>query len=199
MRAQIGTLIIATSGVQLANGFFGTFISLRVAIEDFDATMAGLVLNSYFAFHSGALRYGRIIERVGHIRAYASFAGLVVATAAMPFLVEQLPWLVLRAVFGFGCAGVFITTESWLNAKAGGGARAGLLGLHGRDVRCVCGVTTPDRPGRDRNSSTIQCDRRPVRGGAGHAEHAPGRTTPVDRFLTTISRAPHPSPSLAAR
>jgi MFS family permease len=64
MRAQIGTLILATSGIQLANGFFGTFISLRVAIEDFDATMAGLVLSSYFAgFTLGALRCGRIIER----------------------------------------------------------------------------------------------------------------------------------------
>ena len=30
MRAQIGTLVIATSAIQLANGFFGTFISLRV-------------------------------------------------------------------------------------------------------------------------------------------------------------------------
>jgi MFS family permease len=29
-----------------------------------------------------------------------------------------LAWLVLRAVVGFGCAGLFITTESWLNAKA---------------------------------------------------------------------------------
>ena len=36
MRAQIGTLVIATSIVQLANGFFGTFVSLRVAIESFD-------------------------------------------------------------------------------------------------------------------------------------------------------------------
>ena len=29
-----------------------------------------------------------------------------------------LAWLILRAVIGFGCAGLFITTESWLNAKA---------------------------------------------------------------------------------
>jgi len=27
MRAQIGTLILATSGIQLANGFFNTLIS----------------------------------------------------------------------------------------------------------------------------------------------------------------------------
>jgi len=121
MRAgAIGTLIVATSIVQLANGFFGTFISLRVSLEDFGATLAGLVLSSYFAgFTVGALRCGRIIERVGHIRAYAAFGGLVAAaTAAMPLRVGPVSWLVLRAVVGFGCAGVFITTESWLNAKA---------------------------------------------------------------------------------
>ena len=120
MRTQIGTLVIATSAIQLANGFFGTFISLRVAMENFDATMAGLVLSSYFAgFTLGALRCGRIIERIGHIRAYAAFGGLVVAaTAAMPLWTGPLPWLMLRAVVGFGCSGLFVTTESWLNAKA---------------------------------------------------------------------------------
>jgi MFS family permease len=119
-RAQIGTLIIATSVIQLANGFFGTFISLRVASENFGATLSGLVLSSYFAgFTLGALRCGQIIERVGHIRAYAAFAGLVVAaTAAMPLLIGPLSWFILRALVGFGCVGVFVTTESWLNAKA---------------------------------------------------------------------------------
>jgi MFS family permease len=77
-------------------------------------------LSSYFAgFTLGALRCERIIERVGHIRAYAALAGMVVAaTAAMPLLVGSLSWLILRAVIGFGCSGLFITTESWLNAKA---------------------------------------------------------------------------------
>src|SRR5215469_9579438 len=118
MRAQIGALVIATSIVPLANGFFGTFFSLRVAIENFDA--AGLVLSAYFAgFTLGALRCGKIIERIGHIRAFAAFAGLVVAaTAVMPLLVGSLAWVVLRAMVGFGCAGIFVTTESWLSAKA---------------------------------------------------------------------------------
>jgi MFS family permease len=118
MRAQIGTLIIATSIIQLANGFFGTFFSLRVAIENFDA--AGLVLSAYFAgFTLGALRCGKIIERIGHIRAFAAFAGLVAAaTAVMPLLVGSLAWVILRTIVGFGCAGIFVTTESWLNAKA---------------------------------------------------------------------------------
>jgi len=120
MRAQITMLIIATSLVQLANGFFGTFISLRVAMADFGPPMAGLVLSSYFAgFTLAAVRCGRIIERIGHIRGYAAFAGLVAAaTAAMPLMVGPVAWLVLRAIIGFGCSGLFITTESWLNAKA---------------------------------------------------------------------------------
>src|SRR6185436_11358492 len=101
LRTQIGALVIATSLVQLANGFFGTFVSLRVAIENFDAP--GLVLSSYFAgFTLGAFRCGRIIERVGHIRAYAAFAGLVAATTAvMPLLVGSFAWVVLRAMVGF--------------------------------------------------------------------------------------------------
>ena len=56
IRAQVGTLIIATSCVQLANGFFGTFISLRVGLEGFEATMAGLVLSRFFSL---VPRWGR--------------------------------------------------------------------------------------------------------------------------------------------
>jgi MFS family permease len=94
--------------------FFGTFVSLRVVIENFEAS--GLVLSAYFAgFTLGALRSGRIIERIGHIRAYAGFSGLVAAaTAVMPLLIGSLAWTVLRAIVGFGCAGIFVTTESWL-------------------------------------------------------------------------------------
>lgn len=118
-RAQIGTLIAATSGIQFANGFFGTFFALRVAVEDFDV-LAGLVLSSYFmGLTAGAFFCGRIIARFGHIRGYAAFAGMVVAaTVSMPLLVQPLVWSVLRAVIGFGCAGLFVATESWLNAKA---------------------------------------------------------------------------------
>jgi len=132
MRAQIGTLIIATSVIQLANGFFGTLISLRVATADFGAVLAGLVLSSYFAgFTLGAVRCGRIIERVGHIRAYAAFAGLVVAaTAAMPLLLGPLSWFVLRAIVGFGCVGIFVATESWLNAKAQPSERGRVFSLY---------------------------------------------------------------------
>ncbi len=132
MRAAIGTLIVATSIVQLANGFFGTFFSLRVAVEGFEATVAGLVLSSYFAgFTLGAVRSDRIIARIGHIRAYAAFGGLVgAATVVMPLLVAPHAWMALRAVVGFGCAGLFVATESWLNAKAPGAMRGRVFAIY---------------------------------------------------------------------
>jgi MFS family permease len=132
IRTQIGALIVATSGIQIANGFFGTFFALRVGLADFDPTVAGVVLSSYFAgFTLGAVFCGRIIERFGHIRSYAAFAGMVVAaTAVMPLLIAPAPWSILRAVIGFGCAGVFVTTESWLNAKAAPSERGRVFSIY---------------------------------------------------------------------
>jgi hypothetical protein len=49
-------LVIATSVVQFANGFFGTYISLRVAIESFD--VPGLVLSAYFATSQNYQNFG---------------------------------------------------------------------------------------------------------------------------------------------
>ena len=55
---------------------------------------------------------------------------VVAATAAMPLLVGPLPWLVLRAIIGFGCAGLFVTTESWLNAKAAPSERGRVFSIY---------------------------------------------------------------------
>ncbi|KFC75420.1 Twin-arginine translocation pathway signal precursor [Bosea sp. LC85] len=132
MLVQIGTLIAATSLVQLANGFFNTFLSLRLTLEDFGSTLTGVVLSAYFiGFTIGAVGSGQVIQRIGHIRAYAAFAGMVVvATAAMPLLVSPLAWIACRAAIGMGCVGLFITTESWLNAKAQADQRGRVFSIY---------------------------------------------------------------------
>jgi MFS family permease len=45
-------------------------------------------------------------------------------------MVGPLVWLVLRAIVGFGCAGLFITTESWLNAKAQPAERGRIFSIY---------------------------------------------------------------------
>ncbi len=132
MLVQIGTLIAATSLVQLANGFFNTFLSLRLTGESFGAALTGIVLSAYFiGFTIGAMSCGQVIQRIGHIRAYSAFAGtVVVATAAMPLLVSPLAWILCRAAIGLGCVGLFITTESWLNAKAQADQRGRVFSIY---------------------------------------------------------------------
>lgn len=132
MLVQIGTLIAATSLVQLANGFFNTFLSLRLTVEDFGATLTGIVLSAYFiGFTIGAVSCGGVIQGIGHIRAYTAFAGtVVVATAAMPLFVSPLAWILCRAAIGIGCVGLFITTESWLNAKAQADQRGRVFSIY---------------------------------------------------------------------
>ena len=172
-RAQIGTLVFATSLIQLANGFFGTLVSLRVAVEAFD--VPGLVLSAYFAgFTLGSFGCSKLIERIGHIRAYAAFAGLVAAaTAVLPLLVGSLAWVVLRAIVGFGCAGVFVTTESWLSAKALPSERGRVFYLYGRDVSCARAGPAFDNPRRYQGDRAVQYDRRAVRSGTDTGHRGP--------------------------
>lgn len=118
--AQISALILATSLVQLANGFFTTVVSLRLATEDFGSAIDGLIMSAFFiGFTIGSLTCGRIIRRIGHIRGYAAFGAIVIfATQGISLWAEPLLWILLRGAIGFGCVGIFVATESWLNAKA---------------------------------------------------------------------------------
>src|SRR4051794_16659550 len=120
MSLEIFILLVATSLVQLAIGYANTFLSLRVAQEGFGPYETGAVLSSYFLGSLvGAVAASTIIGRVGQVRAYAGFAATIaLASVLMPLWILPLPWFALRIVFGFGAAGVFVTTESWLNGKA---------------------------------------------------------------------------------
>jgi MFS family permease len=73
----------------------------------------------------------RLIGRTGHIRAFAAFAGLVTAAfLGHPLYFDPLLWALLRALAGFGCAGLFVATESWLNAKASAATRGTVFAIY---------------------------------------------------------------------
>lgn len=130
--AAVGTLIFGTSLVQLANGYLGTLVSMQVASLHFGARLDGVILAAYYAGYTlGAARAGRIIERVGHIRAFAALAGILGAAAAMqPVLPSALFWIIARLATGFGVAGLFLATESWLNAKVSSTSRGFIFALY---------------------------------------------------------------------
>jgi MFS family permease len=73
----------------------------------FAAYSAGFMIGAYFAPH--------IIRRVGHIRAFAGYAGGAAAVTLMLALGSDFTWWML-ARFGFGVciAGLFAVSESWI-------------------------------------------------------------------------------------
>ena len=154
--------------------------------------LSGLVLSSYFAgFTLGALRCERIIERVGHIRAYAAFvAGLVVAaTTVMPLLPGPLPWLILRAFVGLGCAGLFIATESWLNAKAAPTQRGRIFSAYmfGTFAALAMGQLLIGGA-KIETAGPFNAIAAPVRRGAGRRDHGSSRTAPQNHLSRSAFR-----------
>lgn len=130
--AAIGSLVVAISLIQLANGYMGTLIGIRLASAQVEPMVTGAVTSAYFAGYAvGAVLCHRLIGRAGHIRAFAAFAAL----AAAAFLGHALYfdptlWAVLRALVGFGCAALFVTTESWLNTKVTAASRGGVFAIY---------------------------------------------------------------------
>lgn len=117
---SITALLAGTSFVHLGGGLVGTLIAMQMALHDFSVTTAGLVMSSFSVGYVVSVFYAHtLVERVGHIRAYAVFATVLSAvTLVYPFAVSPASWGALRIVQGFCFAGLAVCTESWLNERS---------------------------------------------------------------------------------
>ena len=110
-------LFAALALLMLGNGLIGVLIGVRSELEGFNTTVTGLVMASYFAgFLVGSRVTPHVMARVGHIRVFAGLSSVVAAAALMhALLVTPFTWILLRLVFGFAMAGLYVVVESWLN------------------------------------------------------------------------------------
>ena len=96
--------LLSSYGILLvANGLFGTIISLRSKAEAFPDSVIGIVLAGYFAgLLLSSFYAARFVAAVGHIRAFALFAS-VASTVALAHLlwVDPLLWGCFESFLGF--------------------------------------------------------------------------------------------------
>lgn len=113
-------LFISTGTLMLGSGYLGTFMSLRLQATGVSELLTGLVMSGfYFGMIIGAWLCHRVLQRVGHIRAYAVFAATNCASVlALPLLEYPLVWFVLRITTGISMMGLFMIVESWLSERA---------------------------------------------------------------------------------
>jgi MFS family permease len=107
------------------NGLLGTLISLRLIQQQAPSLVVGVVQSAYYVgFMVGALWGGGLIGRVGHHRAFVTFAA-VSACCALGYAAwsSAATWAALRFVMGFCLVGIFTVVESWLHQVASNAQR----------------------------------------------------------------------------
>lgn len=114
--SPLASLVLAvTSG-----SFFLTFISVKINIIGGSEITLGLIHSAFYGgILIGALKSEESINRVGHIRAFASFSSLLTFTMIVQAL-YQIPnfWIFLRFLAGFSTAAIYVIIESWLLAQS---------------------------------------------------------------------------------
>lgn len=126
--APVLSLIILFMG----NSFFLTYTSIRLKIEGSSTEIIGYATAFYFAgLLFGSFKCNKIIEKVGHIKSYASFAAMIAVLAAFQAIfLNPLFWLVIRFLVGFFIAGLFINIESWLLNQSSQNNKGKILSIY---------------------------------------------------------------------
>jgi MFS family permease len=113
-------VLLAVAFMEAGLGVLSPLISLDLAQKSVSTSLIGIVTSGYFTgFLLGTLSCHWVIDRVGHIRAFAVFAA-VAGNATLGHIIFDQPyaWIALRALLGYAFAGQFVVIESWLNDKA---------------------------------------------------------------------------------
>jgi len=129
---SVRSLLLAILILMVGSGFLSTLISLRLEARGVAPLLIGAVATAYFVgLTLGALRVAPIIERVGHIRAFAAFVSLFSASTLTYAIQDSVAvWMVLRFIDGLCMAGVFVCLESWLNERSEAKTRGSILAAY---------------------------------------------------------------------
>lgn len=133
-RLAASLIALTASAVLLLSGnaFLMTLLGLRLSMEGFSTSLIGWILACYsLGFVGGAMFAERVVERVGHIRAFAVFAtALAISVQIYPLAVNAPLWALLRVFGGFAMAGLMLVMESWFSSRATNANRARLFAVY---------------------------------------------------------------------
>ncbi len=111
------TLFVGFAMLMIGNGLNLAVLGVRMVDEGFGVRTSGVVMACYFAgFLLGPVMVVRWLSGVGHIRVFASLASVASCVVLLQFVWISPPsWALMRLVFGFCMAGLYVIVESWLN------------------------------------------------------------------------------------
>ncbi|SLN29447.1 putative MFS-type transporter YcaD [Roseovarius albus] len=125
-------LFLGMMMLMVANGLLVTLLTIRGNDLGFSEFTISIMQACY---PLGAL-LGTVIaplwvEKVGHIRVFSALASLVSVSAIVHLLTsDPISWSAMRFFAGFCFPGLYVVTESWLNAKSENRIRAQVLSIY---------------------------------------------------------------------
>jgi MFS family permease len=130
--SSIFSLLLGIGIILVGSGFLGTLLGMRAVVENFSEVVTGLVMSAYFlGFIAGAYVCPPLINRVGHIRAFAAMAAVAssaILTHAM--IIDPWAWALLRLITGICGVGLYMVIESWLNVQTSNRQRGRVFALY---------------------------------------------------------------------
>ena len=125
-------VLLAVLFMEAGLGILSPLVYTLLARQDVPAFLIGSVNSAYhLAFLLGTMTCHRIIDRVGHARAFTVFAAVAAnAAAAHIVIAKPIIWVGLHAVVGYALAGLSVIVESWLNDKATETNRGTIFGVY---------------------------------------------------------------------
>lgn len=128
----VWALLVGIGLLLMGNGLQASLLGVRADLEDFGSTLTGLMMSGYFVgFLFGSTWTPQAVRRVGHIRVFAALAALAsIAILVHSLVVNPAVWMLMRAVTGLCYAGLYVVSESWLNARSDNATRGRLLSLY---------------------------------------------------------------------
>lgn len=130
--SSLFALFFSVGLLVVGNGFLMTLLGIRLSLDEVDPRLIGGVMVSYsIGFVLGSLYSSAVIQRVGHIRAFAVFCAVLAIASLVYPMTDNFPlWLGLRVIGGFAMAGLLIASESWFSAIATNDNRSTIFSLY---------------------------------------------------------------------
>jgi len=129
---KIYSLLIGSALLMFGGGLQGLVLSVRGAEEHFSLTALGLIGTGWsVGYVAGSITVPMLVKRVGHIRAYSVMAAIGTITILCNLLlVNDIAWIILRALSGYCFAGAAMIVESWLNEVTDNRSRGTIFSLY---------------------------------------------------------------------
>jgi len=184
---KIYALFLGSALLMFGGGLQGLLLSVRGAEENFSLLALGLIGTGWsVGFVAGSIAVPMIVRKVGHIRAFSVMAAIGTVTILLNLLwINDISWIVLRALSGFCFAGAAMIVESWLNEVADNRSRGTIFSIY---------VTI------NMASSTLGQIAMSVTGTAGYIPFVVGAISFICAVLpTALTSSPQPKPLSSAK